>query len=85
MACSQAAELIRDSALTVLSKLPPAVLDPPSLYDLACLVTAAGRHEEALQLLTAAVRDEPELADHAQKDPDLDPLRGLIDFQAIFS
>ena len=46
------------------------------LYDLACFESLAGRREQALEHLRAALeRADPPLAEHARTDTDLDPIR----------
>lgn len=47
-----------------------------TLYNLACAESRAGRKEAALTHLGEAVRAKPEYAETAQRDPDLDAIRG---------
>jgi tetratricopeptide (TPR) repeat protein len=54
----------------------------PLLYNLACMESRGGRHDEALAHLRRAVELEPKFAADAAKDPDLDPIRTSEDFPA---
>ena len=47
------------------------------LYDLGCAEALAGRHDDALAHVARALELEPEWAEHAAKDPDLDDVRKL--------
>jgi mannose-6-phosphate isomerase-like protein (cupin superfamily) len=58
--------------------------DSPGLhYELACLEASQGRTDEALAALRVAVEREPEVAEHARSDDDMDPLRDLPQFAEI--
>ena len=45
------------------------------VYNLACVESLAGRHDEALEHLRRAVELRRELAEHARADTDFDPIR----------
>jgi tetratricopeptide (TPR) repeat protein len=49
--------------------------DARLLYDMACLESRSGRAEQAFEHLARAIELEPRYAEHAQDDPDLEPLR----------
>jgi uncharacterized Ntn-hydrolase superfamily protein len=53
------------------------------IYDLAVIRLAAGKRAEALQALEKALRLNPKLKAQAQKDTDLDPLRGDAQFKKL--
>ena len=46
------------------------------LYNLACAEAQLGEADAALEHLTAAIAERPDLADNAREDSDLDPIRG---------
>lgn len=52
-------------------------------YNLACFLSLAGRKEEALVNLERAFALSGALVNHADKDPDLDPLRGDPRYNAL--
>ena len=54
--------------------------DGASLYELACVTTRAGRPDEAIEHLRAALAARPEVREWAADDSDLDPLRERPDF-----
>ena len=56
---------------------------PAYWYDLACCRALLGRKEEALQALTQAVETGFTRADHAEQDPDLEPLRNEPQFEEL--
>ena len=49
--------------------------DPPTLYDLACFESLAGRREDALEHIRQAFERDPSLCELAVDDTDLDPIR----------
>jgi tetratricopeptide (TPR) repeat protein len=49
---------------------------PGVSYNLACLLSLAGRHEEALDRLGRAVELHPKMAEYAREDADFDAIRG---------
>jgi len=53
---------------------------PRLLYNLACVESLGGRHDEALLHLQQAIRLDRRLADRAENDADLDAIRGLAGF-----
>ena len=54
--------------------------DGGSLYDLACVEARAGRPDEAIEHLRAALTARPEVREWAAGDSDLDSLRDRSDF-----
>jgi tetratricopeptide (TPR) repeat protein len=54
--------------------------DGASLYELACVETRAGRPDEAIEHLRAALAARPEVREWAADDSDLDTLRERPDF-----
>jgi tetratricopeptide (TPR) repeat protein len=56
---------------------------PPLLYHLACIEARAGRREQAIEHLNAAVRGDTKLREHAATDEDLDPIRDDPRFLAL--
>ena len=54
--------------------------DGASLYDLACVAARAGRPDEAVEHLRAALAARPEVREWAADDSDLDSLRDRPDF-----
>jgi hypothetical protein len=52
------------------------------LYNLAAAQSMLGRGPQALELLRRAVNADPSIAEAAQDDPFLDPIRGLPGFAA---
>ena len=63
------------------TRLRPGYVDP--YYNLACVSAAEGRLQLSLRYLEKAVSMDPHVRDWAQKDPDLDPLRGLPRFREM--
>lgn len=56
---------------------------PGVLYNLACMLSLAGRHDEALERLARSIELFPKSAQYAQEDPDFDPLRDDPRFEAL--
>jgi tetratricopeptide (TPR) repeat protein len=50
--------------------------NPSMLYNLGCLEAAAGQDEQAIGHLREAIAANPKLRELAERDADLDPLRG---------
>lgn len=57
---------------TVLERFPD---DPGVLFNLACLLSLAGRHEEAIDRLERSVDLDPRMAAYAREDSDFDAVR----------
>ena len=55
-------------------------VDGASLYDLACVEARAGRPDDAIEHLRAALAARPEVREWAAGDSDLDTLRKRPDF-----
>lgn len=55
-----------------------------ALYNLACFYTTTGQPERALPLLPEALRLRPDLVEWSKQDTDLDVLRDLPAFQALY-
>lgn len=55
-----------------------------ALYNLACFYTTTGQPERALPLLPEALRLRPDLVEWSKQDADLDVLRDLPAFQALY-
>jgi quercetin dioxygenase-like cupin family protein len=49
--------------------------DTRVVYNLACVESLTGRHDDAVEHLRRAIELRPELADHARSDSDLDAIR----------
>jgi len=58
---------------------------PTIYYSLACFQSLAGRTEDAIESLEAAVVTGWSNADHLAKDPDLDPLRSDARFDTLLA
>lgn len=54
-------------------------------YNLACLFVKRNRDKEAISFLKQAIERAPNLREEASLDPDLDPLRGLRDFERLIT
>jgi tetratricopeptide (TPR) repeat protein len=63
----------------------PAAERGTALYNLACFCALAGRSDLALPNLKTALAIHPELIELSKKDTDLDSLRGLPEFKAIYA
>ena len=59
--------------------------EPIIEYNAACVYVALGRHEDALNCLSVALREGGLSREWATNDPDLDPLRGDARFEALVS
>jgi tetratricopeptide (TPR) repeat protein len=55
-----------------------------ALYNLACFYAKSGQPDTALGLLPEALRLRPDLVEWSTHDTDLDPLRQIPAFQALF-
>ena len=62
-------------------RLKPDYVDP--YYNLACVAAATGQAKQGLRYLEKAVSMDPDVKVWAQKDPDLEPLRGSPRFKVI--
>jgi tetratricopeptide (TPR) repeat protein len=62
-------------------RLKPDYVDP--YYNLACVSAAGGQVKLGLRYLGKAISMDPGVKGWAQKDPDLDPLRGRPEFDEI--
>jgi tetratricopeptide (TPR) repeat protein len=62
-------------------RLKPDYVDP--YYNLACVSAAGGRVKQGLRYLGKAISMDPGVKGWAQKDPDLDPLRGSPRFREM--
>ena len=54
-------------------------------YNVACLYALLGQPEEAASHLAVALRIDPDLARHAERDPDFDPVRQDPVFRACLA
>jgi hypothetical protein len=54
-------------------------------YNLACFYARTGRGDEALPLLSTALKGRPDLLRWASDDPDLDSLRGNAELQQLLA
>jgi serine/threonine protein kinase/Tfp pilus assembly protein PilF len=57
--------------------------EPSILYNVACVYVLLGRTEEAISFLEKSLMNNPWFKSWAEKDSDLDSLRGLPRFQAL--
>ena len=57
--------------------------NPQLLYELACLDSITGRHQEALSALARAIAGNPEIRAWAREDEDFQPLQTTPDFQVL--
>ena len=64
-------------------RLKPDYVDP--YYNLACVSATVGQVKQGLRYLGKAISMDPGVKGWAQKDPDLDPLRGRPEFSEIIS
>ena len=62
-------------------RLKPDYVDP--YYNLACVSAARGQVQQGLRYLGKAISMDPGVKGWAQKDPDLDPLRGSPRFREV--
>ena len=58
---------------------------PGALFNLACCESLAGRTDEALEHLLAALADEPKLRELARSDDDLAPIRACPRFEEVLA
>ncbi|MDP4221656.1 MAG: hypothetical protein Q8896_14565, partial [Bacteroidota bacterium] len=58
-------------------------LDGFLLYNLCCLYMHCGRQEKAMEMLTRSIRNGHINLEHIRRDPDLEPLRDLPEFQVL--
>ncbi|HKP18866.1 MAG TPA: tetratricopeptide repeat protein [Gaiellaceae bacterium] len=56
---------------------------PGVLYNLACMLSLAGRDDEALERLAQSIERFAKSAHYAREDPDFDPLRNDPRFEAL--
>lgn len=56
-----------------------------ALYNLACFYSLAGDSDRAIQLLHEPLRSRPDLVEWSKQDTDLDSLRELPAFQALYT
>ena len=54
-------------------------------YSLACAQAASGRTEDAARTLAEAIALNPDVRANADRDPDLEPLRGSGQLTAILT
>jgi hypothetical protein len=54
-----------------------------SIYNLACFYSLNGWKDKAIEKLTIAFAEKPDLVDWAEQDSDMDPLRELAAYQAL--
>ena len=57
----------------------------PALYNLACFYATTGQPDKALPLLPEALRLRPDLVEWSKEDSDLDTLRDMPAFQALYA
>jgi clan AA aspartic protease (TIGR02281 family) len=57
--------------------------DPGNWYDKACLMSLMGRHDEAVQALTASFEKGFRSIPHVDNDDDMDPIRDREDFRNL--
>ena len=55
-----------------------------ALYNLACFYATNGQAARALELLTEALRLQPDVVEWSKEDPDLISLHGLPAYQALY-
>jgi hypothetical protein len=55
-----------------------------ALYNLACAYALGSQCEKAIANLREALSHNPELSEWSQKDPDLEPLHGNPEYEALF-
>jgi hypothetical protein len=53
------------------------------LYNYACLLSLAGRGDEAIERLAASIELAPKNVEYARDDPDFDPIRTDPRFAAL--
>ncbi len=52
-------------------------------YNLACFYSLNGFKQEAIEKLKVAFCEKPDLIEWSQQDSDIDPLRGMLEYQAL--
>jgi hypothetical protein len=52
-------------------------------YNLACFYSLNGFKQEAIEKLKVAFCEKPDLIEWSQQDSDIDPLRGMAEYQAL--
>ena len=55
-----------------------------SIYNLACFYALNGMGKEAIEKLKVAFKERPELLEWSKQDSDMDPLREMPEYQALF-
>jgi hypothetical protein len=55
-----------------------------SVYNLACFYALNGMGQEAIEKLKVAFKERPELLEWSKQDSDMDPLREMPEYQALF-
>lgn len=53
-------------------------------YNYACLMSLSGEHSRAIKSLKKALELNPQLVEWSQQDPDLNPIRDLDDYRALY-
>lgn len=69
----------------LLRHLPIPEVQGMALYNIACVYATTGRPAEAIPRLRAAFPLEPQLVEWSRHDADLDSLRALPEFQALYA
>lgn len=72
------------AAEILLRELPIPQVQGIALYNIACVYATSGRRTEAIARLRAALPLDPELAEWSRHDADLDSLRELPAFKALY-
>ena len=55
-----------------------------SIYNLACFYALNGMGKEAIEKLKVAFKERPELLEWSKQDSDMDPLREMPEYRALF-
>jgi tetratricopeptide (TPR) repeat protein len=79
-----ASQIIEHSAELLLRYLPIPAVQGMALYNIACAYATTGRPAEAIARLHAAFPLDPELVEWSHHDSDLDSLRALPAFKALY-
>jgi tetratricopeptide (TPR) repeat protein len=53
-------------------------------YNYACILSLSGDYNKAIKSLKNSLELNPQLIEWSQQDPDLEPLRNLEDYQALY-